>query len=153
PSRETAQPPVGPADRVGLFTALGRNLVGGLRLLLPGRVAADRFVRTYDQVFLLLVLGLLVWAAMDWLHADQDAVLQLDGLTGWAAYLLAALCGSALIARTQDPEADTRALLVPALSVAPYLFLVLWLLSDVPLVSNRPVAAVLVALVYLVYVG
>jgi hypothetical protein len=44
-------------------------------------------------------------------------------------------------------------LLVPALSAAPYLFLLLWFLSDVPVVSNRPVLAVLVALIYLVYVG
>ena len=147
-----AAPP--PPPRIDL-RALPRNLAGGLRLLLPvgRRVDPDRFVRTFDQVALLLILNLAVWGALDWLHSAAGAVLQLDGLFGWAAYLLTALFGAGLIARAQAPETDTRALLVPALSVAPYLFLVLWFLSDVPFVGNRPVLAVLVALVYLVYVG
>ena len=135
------------------FPALPRNLLAGLRLLIPVRVGSDRFTRTFDQVAMLLVLNLLIWGAMDWLHSDPGAVLQLDGVFGWAAYLLTGLFGAALIARAQGRETDTRALLVPALSVAPSLFVVLWLLSDVPFVSSRPVAAVLVASVYLVYVG
>lgn len=136
-----------------MFTALRRNLTAGLRLLIPGRVAPERFVRTFDQEILLVVLGLLVWAALDWVHSDKGAVLQVDGLFGWAAYLLVGLFAGGLIARAQDKNTDTRALLVPALSVAPYVLLLLWLLSDVPFVRSRPVAAVLVALAYLEFVG
>ncbi len=136
----------------GLLSGLIRNLSGGLALLLPRR-AAPRFVHTFDQALLLLLLDLAVWAGLDRLHADLGAVLQLDGLFSWAAYLLAGLFAGALIARAQDRDADTRALLIPALSAAPYLLLLLWLLSDVPLVRARPVLAVLLALVYLEFVG
>ncbi len=136
-----------------MFTALRRNLSAGLRLLLPGHVAPDRFVRTFDQAVLLLIIGLLVWAGLDWLHSDKGAVLQMDGLFGWASYLLVGFFAGGLIARAQDKQADTRALLVPALSVAPYLLLLLWLLSDIPFVHDRPILSVLVALAYLEFVG
>jgi hypothetical protein len=139
--------------RAGVFAALRRNLSGGLRLLVPGRVAPERFVRTFDQAVLLLALGLLVWVGLDWLHSDTGAVLQIDGVFGWATYLLVGFFGGALIARAQDKHADTRALLVPALSVAPYVLLLLWLLSDIPLLHERPVLAVSGALAYLEFVG
>ncbi len=147
-------PPPSPSPRLRVFTALRRNLVSGLELLIPRlRVAPDSFVRSFDQVLLLLILGLLVWAGLDRLHADPGAALQLDGLFGWAAYLMVALFAGALVARAQGAEADTRALLVPALSVAPYLFLLLWLLSDLPFIHDRPVLAVLGAIAYLEVVG
>jgi hypothetical protein len=144
-----SQPPARPR----VFTAFGRNLSAGLRLLIPGRVAPERFVRTFDQAGLLLVLGLLVWACLDWLHSDTGAALQLDGVFGWATYLLVGFFGSALIARAQDRHADTRALLVPALSAAPYVLLLLWLLSDIPFLHDRPLLAVSGALAYLEFVG
>jgi hypothetical protein len=147
-----ASPPE-PPSRIGVLAALGRNLLGGLKLLIPGRVMPERFVRTFDQAALLLILNLLVWAGLDRLHAQNGAVLQLDGLFGWAAYLLVGLLGGAGVARAQDAGADTRALLVPALSVAPYLLLLLWFLSDLPFVSKRPVLAVFAALAYLEFVG
>jgi hypothetical protein len=150
----SSPPPPFSSPRPSVFTALRRNLASGLRLLIPGPpVAPDSFVRTFDQIVLLLILGLLVWAGLDRLHADPGAALQLDGLFGWAAYLLVALFAGALVARAQGAEADTRALLVPALSVAPYLFLLLWLLSDVPFIHDRPLLAVLAALAYLEVVG
>jgi hypothetical protein len=136
-----------------MLAALGRNLAAGLRLLIPGRVPSERFVRTFDQAVLLLILGLLVWVGLDWLHSDRDAVLQLDGLFGWAAYLLVGLFAGALVARAQDERTDTRALLVPVLCAAPYVLLLLWLLSDVPLLRDRPILAVLGALAYLEFVG
>ena len=141
------------AGRPGVLAAFRRNLSAGLRLLIPGRVAPERFVRTFDQAGLLLVLGLLVWVGLDWLHSDTDAVLDLDGVFGWATYLLVGLFGSALVARAQDRHADTRALLVPALSAAPYVLLLLWLLSDIPFLHDRPLLAVLGALAYLEFVG
>lgn len=136
-----------------MFTALRRNLTAGLRLLIPGRVAPERFVRTFDQAVLLLIVGLLVWVGLDWLHSDKGAVLQMDGLFGWASYLLVGFFAGGLIARAQDRQADTRALLVPALSVAPYVLLLLWLLSDIPFVHDRPILSVLVALAYLEFIG
>lgn len=153
PLPESALSESPPPRRPGVFTALRRNLIAGLRLLIPGRVAPERFVRTFDQAVLLLILGLLVWAALDWLHSDKGAVLQLDGLFGWASYLLVGFFAGGLIARAQDKQADTRALLVPALSVAPYVLLLLWLLSDIPFVHDRPILAVLVALAYLEFIG
>ena len=141
------------AARPGVLTAFRRNLSAGLRLLIPGRVAPERFVRTFDQAGLLLVLGLLVWVGLDWLHSDTGAVLELDGVFGWATYLLVGFFGSALVARAQDRHANTRALLVPALSAAPYVLLLLWLLSDIPFLHNRPLLAVLGALAYLEFVG
>ena len=149
PPGASSEPPPHP----GVFAALRRNLSAGLRLLIPGRVAPERFVRTFDQAALLLILGLLVWAGLDWLHSDTGAVLQLDGVFGWAAYLLVGLFGSALIARAQDRHADTRALLVPALSAAPYVLLLLWFLSDIPFLHDRPLLAVAGALAYLEFVG
>jgi len=136
-----------------VFAALRHNLAGGLRLLIPGHVPPERFVRTFDQAALLFILGVLVWAVLDWLHSDNGAALQLDGLFGWTSYLLVGLFAGALIARVQDPQADTRALLVPALSVAPYVLLLLWWLSDIPFLRNRPVLSVLAALAYLEFVG
>ena len=164
PAAPPPEPPVTPAaapgsapDAVssaapGLFSGLIRNLSGGLALLLPRR-AAPSFISTFDQALLLLLLDLAVWAALDRVHADAGAALQLDGLFSWAAYLLAGVFAGALLARAQDRDADTRALLVPALSAAPFLLLLLWLLSDVPFVRGRPVLAVLMALVYLEFVG
>src|SRR5262249_3865943 len=100
-SSQPVHPEPSPPPRIGLLAALRRNLAGGLRLLIPGRVGGDRFVRTFDQAALLLILSLLVWAGLDRLHAQTDAVLQLDGLFGWAAYLLVGLVGGALVARAQ----------------------------------------------------
>ncbi|MFI4926802.1 MAG: hypothetical protein ACHP7E_03825, partial [Burkholderiales bacterium] len=61
-----------------------------------------------------------MWAVLDALHAPRHAELALDGLFGWTCYLLLALLAAGLIARVWSRAADTRALLVPALSVAPY---------------------------------
>lgn len=156
PGREPARSPVeaGPAvRRVGLFAALRTNLVAGCRLLIPWRVAPAHFVPTFDQALCLLILSLLVWAGMDRLHADSGASLQLDGLFGWAAYLMTGLSAAALVARAQDSGADTRALLVPVLAAAPFLLLTLWLLSDLPFVRGRPLPAVAVALAYFELIG
>lgn len=133
--------------------AVIRNLAAGFGLLLPGRVSSDRFVRSFDQIALLLILDLLVWAGLDRLHAEPGAQLELDGLFGWAAYLLTGLLGAALIARVQSREANTRALFVPALSAAPFIMIVLWLLSDVAVVRSRPLLSIFAALIYLVFVG
>ncbi len=150
----TREPAAAPAEpRLGLFAGLRRNLAAGLRLLLPGRLPTGRFVRTFDQALLLSILSLLLWAGLDRLHAEHGAVLQLDGLFGWAAYLLAGLFAAALVARVQDPYADSRALLVPALSAAPFVLLLLWLLSDTPFLHGRPLLAVSGALVCFEFVG
>ena len=152
------EPPVNPAptgapEEPGVLAGLLRNLAGGLRLLIPARVYPERFVRSFDQALLLLLLSLLVWAGLDWLHAERGATIQPDGLFGWAAYLLAGLFAAALIARAQDARGDTRALLVPLLAAAPFVLLLLWLLGDTPLVRGRPLLAVSGALVYFEFVG
>jgi hypothetical protein len=73
----------------------------------------------------------------------------LDGLYGWACYLLLGLFGCGLVARAQDRAADTRGLLVPVLAVAPYALVVFWLAGDTVLVAARPLTAMLVGVVYL----
>jgi hypothetical protein len=136
-----------------VWAGLRRNLTGGLLLLTPNRLTPDRFVRSFDQVVLLLLLGLLLWAGLDRLGAEPDSQFTLDGLFGWASYLLMGLFGCALVARAQGSEADTRALLITTLSVAPFLLAALWLLGDVPLVGGHPLAWALVAIVFVALVG
>jgi hypothetical protein len=109
----------------------------------------DSFVRSFDQVCALLVLNLIVWAALSTLHAETGSQLMLDGLYGWACYLLLGLFGCGLVARAQERAADTRGLLVPVLSVAPYALVVFWLSGDTSLVAARPGTATLVGVVYL----
>ena len=86
---------------------------------------------------------------MSTLHAETGSQLMLDGLYGWACYLLLGLFGCGLVARAQERAADTRGLLVPVLSVAPYALVVFWLSGDTSLVAARPGTATLVGVVYL----
>jgi len=107
-------------------------------------------VVSFDQLVALLLLNLVVWAGLDALYAERPASLALDGLFGWACYLLLGLGACALVARAQSRAAETRALLVPALAVAPFLLVLLWLAAERPLVQARPLTALLVVLTYLV---
>ena len=103
----------------------------------------------FDQVVALLELNLVVWALLDFLHSEANAPLALDGLFGWACYLLLAFAGCALVARVESSAANTRALLVPVLSVSPYVLVLFWLASDRAPVQAHPVAALVVALIYM----
>ncbi len=95
------------------------------------------------------MLDLAVWVLLDLLHSERHAPLALDGLFGWACYLLIGLVICALIARVQSRAADTRALLVPVLAVAPFILTVFWLALDLVAVATRPRAATVLALIYL----
>lgn len=106
---------------------------------------------SFDQLLALLIVNLAVWAALDALHAEAHAPLALDGLFGWACYLLLALGACAVVARVHSRAADTRALLVPALSVSPFVLTIFWLACDRTPVQARPIAALLVALIYLAF--
>jgi hypothetical protein len=117
----------------------------GLRRLSP-----DRFVRNFDQLAVLFVLNLLVWAALDTLHAETGSQLRLDGLYDWSFYLLIAFFCCALVARAYSPQADTRSLLIPALSVSPYVLISFWLLSDLGQVDSRPAVELVAAVLYLI---
>lgn len=118
-------------------------------MLLLRRLPPEQFVRSFDQLLALVLLNLVIWAGLDTLHADTDAQFMLDGVYGWACYLLLGLFACALVARAQDRSTDTRGLLIPALSVAPYALVVFWLSGDTALVAARPWTALLVALLYL----
>ena len=107
-----------------------------------------RFVVNFDQLVALLILDLAFWVGLDALHAEAHAPLALDGLFGWGCYLLLALAACALVARAHSRAADTRALLVPALSVSPFVLTLLWLASDRTLVQARPVTALIATLIY-----
>ena len=108
------------------------------------------FVVSFDQLAALLAINLTVWALLDFLHAPAHAPLALDGLFGWACYLLLALAACALVARVQSPRADTRALLVPVLAVAPFVLVVFFLAAELPFIARWPLLFTLLALVYLV---
>jgi hypothetical protein len=103
----------------------------------------------FDQVAALLGINLLAWALLDYLHAEAHAPLALDGLFGWACYLLLALAACALTARMQSRAANTRALLVPVLATAPLVMLAFWLLLDLRWVGAHPLGALAAAVIYL----
>lgn len=113
----------------------------------------DRFAGGFDQLAALLIFNLLVWAALDTVHAEAGSQLMLDGLYTWAFYILIALFACAVVARTESGSADTRALLVPLLSAAPYVLVVFWLLTDLPRVNSHHSAALAAAVVYLLLLG
>lgn len=121
----------------------------GLSLLMLRRRWPAQLRVSFDQVALLLGLFLLVWVVLDKLHAERGAPFALDGFFGWASYLLLGLGACALVARTENRGANTRALLVAVLSVAPFVLTLFWLLSDLPPVRARPVAVTAIALIYL----
>ncbi len=137
----------------GLRAGLLRNLAGGVALLVLRRTPPESFVRSFDQLLALLLLNLALWAGLDTLHAGADSQLLLVALYGWACYLLLGLFACALIARAHSRDADTRALLIPALAVSPYVLGLFWLSADVSQVRARPVLAILAGLLYLIVLG
>jgi peptidase C13-like protein len=108
-----------------------------------------RFAVSFDQLAALLALNLIVWAVLDAIHADRLAELALDGLFGWTCYLLLGLLAAGIIARAYSRAADTRALLVPALAAAPYVLVIFWLAGDLGAAARHPLAATVLAVVYL----
>ena len=134
----------------GLRAGLLRNLAGGFALLVLRRTPPESFVRSFDQLLALLLLNLALWAGLDTLHAEAGSQLMLDALYGWACYLLLGFFACALVARAHSRDADTRALLIPALAVSPYVLGLFWLSADLSRVRARPVLAILVGLLYLI---
>jgi hypothetical protein len=139
-----------PAAPPGLFAGLARNLRGGLELALLRRRWPPRFVVSFDQVALLLAVNLALWALLDFLHSPARAPLALDGLFGWACYLLLGLAACALTARAQSKAAETRSLLVTVLAAAPFVLVVFSLAADLPWVARAPIVFTLLGLAYLV---
>ena len=133
----------------GLIASLVRNLRTGLALLALRRRWPPSLSVGFDSVAGLLAVNLAVWVGLDRLHAEHGAEFALDGLFGWAAYLLLALIACALVARVQSRAAPTRALLTAALSVAPFVLTAFWLAGDLSWVALHPVASALLALAYL----
>lgn len=84
------------------------------------------------------------------MHAETGAELRLDGLSEWSFYLLLGLLAVALVARVYSRQGDTRSLLIPVLSVSPYLLVVFWFLSDLAYLDSHPTVELVLALVYLV---
>jgi hypothetical protein len=94
-------------------------------------------------------VNLIVWAALDRLHAERHPDFVPDGLFGWACYLLLAHLSCALVARVQSRAAPTRALIVTVLAVSPFVLTLLWLAGDIPWLAARPMLATVLALLYL----
>jgi hypothetical protein len=147
PPLPSAAPAAGAPPR--LFAGLARNLKTGLALIALKRRWPPQLVVSFDALCALLVVNLALWALLDALHAERDAPLALDGLFGWACYLLLGLAACALVARAASRAANTRPLLVAVLSVAPFVLLAFWLLADLAFVHAHPLTANIVAVVYL----
>lgn len=113
------------------------------------RLPSDRLARSFGQIVVLLILNLLVWAGLDTLHAESGAQFAPDGLYFWACYLLLGLFACGLVARAQAPAADTRALLIPVLSVAPYVLILFWFATDLNFVVRHAALALVIGAVYL----
>jgi hypothetical protein len=91
-----------------------------------------------------------VWGALDTLHAETGSQLRLDGLYDWSFYLLLGFFAIALVGRAYSRLGDTRSLLIPALSVSPYVLVGFWFLTDLALVESHPAAALVLARLYLI---
>ena len=63
-----------------------------------------RFEVSFDQAAILAALDLGLWALLDFLHAEPHAPLALEGLFGWACYLLLALSACTLITPSSAPS-------------------------------------------------
>ncbi len=137
------------AEPPGLFAGVRRNLITGFALFLLKRRWPPQLVVGFDPLVALLILNLAVWALLDAVHAERQAPLSLDGLFGWASYLLVGLGGCALVARVSSRAANTRALLVAALSVSPFVLPLFWLLGDLAVVRAHAGLATLLAVFYL----
>jgi Peptidase C13 family len=146
-TEQPASPPA--AQAPGLLSGLIRNLRGGLALLALRRRWPPRFVVGFDQLAALLALNLAVWMLLDRLHAERRAEFVADGLFGWACYLLLALLACALTARVQSRDAPTRALVVTALAVSPFVLTLFWLAGDLAWLGERPVLVTALAVLYL----
>jgi hypothetical protein len=101
----------------------------------------------------LFAVNLAVWVLLDRLHAERGAEFVADGLFGWACYLLLGLIACALIARAESRAAPTRALLAVALSVAPFVLTLLWLLGDFNWIAQHPLTNGALAVLYLTLVA
>ena len=77
--------------------------------MLLRRLPQDSFVHSFDQLLVLVLLNLLIWAGLDTLHAETGAQLMLDGSTAGRCYLLLGLFGCALVARAQSTRLPTLA--------------------------------------------
>lgn len=126
-----------------------RNLRAGVALLTLRRRAPDAFVVSFDQVAALLLINLAVWALLDFLHREPHAPLALDGLFGWACYGVLGLAVCALVARADSRDAQTRALLVVVLAVAPLVLTLFWLAGDLRWTERHALFATLLGLLYL----
>jgi hypothetical protein len=91
-----------------------------------------------------------VWGALDTLHAETGSELRLDGLYDWSFYLLLGFLAIALVGRAYSRLGDTRSLLLPALSVSPYVFVAFWFLTDLALVDRHAAGALVLAQLYLI---
>jgi hypothetical protein len=125
-------------------------LRGGLQLLLLRRVPPESFAGSFDHLLALGLLNVLLWVGLETLHAEADALLGLDAFYGLGCYVLIGSFACALIARLDSAEANTRALLVPLFSVAPFVLIVFWLGADLASRSDEVFsAAEIVGFIYL----
>jgi hypothetical protein len=143
--------PAAGAAAPGALAGCARNLKTGLALLGLRRRWPAQLIVSFDQVALLLLVNLLVWAALDKMHAPHAAPFELDGLLGWACYLLLGLACCALVGRVQGRTGHTRTLLVAVLSVSPFVLALFWLALDLPAVRAHPLLITIAALVYLAF--
>jgi len=142
-----------PVEQPPLWQSLRSNLISGLRVLGARNVSASRFVSTFDQVLALLIVTVALALLLDWQRAPAGAVLTKDGFYSWSMWLGMGVVTCAALARIQSTVADTRKVLVIALSVMPALLTGLWLLGKIPVLESLPDAFSILMIAILLYVG
>ena len=157
PVTSTHAPFPQPADiapayvRRGFLRDLKANLIAGFRIALFRRVQPSDLAVSFDQVVTLLIVTAAVAFALDWQRGGPDAELSWYGLYSWILWLVAGLWVCALVARSFGPRADTRAMLVSALALAPWSITILWALDSAPFLSDNETMRTLRLLVVLLY--
>lgn len=111
--------------------ALLRNLFGGLRIVTFGPPAPQSFVATFDQAGSLALFTLATAFFLDWLSAEPGSVFYSFNLVYWIYFIGVGLVGTFLIARAQSRRPDVLALIVPALAVAPFVIVLVSLISRI----------------------
>ena len=133
------------------WPALRGNLFAGLRALLFRRVTPSDFEVTFEQVAALFGVALVVAVVLDRVGATPDDQLVPANLYTWSALALIGLWACALIARVSKPRVETRALLVAALSTAPWALIVACACSFVPALSDSSGLLLIVAVLIVLW--
>ena len=143
--------PAPPAVPRSFWRDLKTNLIAGARIALYRRVQPADLAVSFDQIVALLAITAALAFILDWQRAAPDARFSWYGLYTWNIWMVAGLWLCALVARSLGQRTDTRAMVVPALALAPWIVTLLWALEKVPLLSDNDTLWTVLVLVVLLH--